>query len=233
MDSAKRLITLAAGAGADAIKFQIFDPDLLVADRSQTISYDVLVDRASGQTETITESLYDLLCRRCLSQREWQDLKAHSDRLGLAFFATVAFQEDIELLARLKCDSIKIASADVNHIPLIRSAARTGMCIQLDTGNATLGEIERAIDVVRQEGNERIIIHQCPSPWRSAQIWWKRRLLKTAQRGALNRSCRSTQAICIGSCRPFATSKWPWARIGAYCTLMNSRNVPRSAGAFI
>jgi N,N'-diacetyllegionaminate synthase len=37
------------------------------------------------------------------------------------------------------------------------------MCIQLDTGNATLGEIESAVDVIRSEGNESIIIHQCPS----------------------------------------------------------------------
>lgn len=37
------------------------------------------------------------------------------------------------------------------------------MCIQLDTGNATIGEIEEAADIVRSEGNENIIIHNCPS----------------------------------------------------------------------
>ncbi|MGD8963852.1 MAG: N-acetylneuraminate synthase family protein, partial [Desulfobacterales bacterium] len=54
-------------------------------------------------------------------------------------------------------------SADVNHWPLIRRAARTGMCIQLDTGNATIGEIEQAVDIIVSEGNENIIIHNCPS----------------------------------------------------------------------
>jgi sialic acid synthase SpsE len=75
----------------------------------------------------------------------------------------VAFEEDIRLLQSLGCDSIKIASADVNQFPLLRQAARTGMCLQLDTGNATLGEVETAVDVIRSEGNENIIIHQCPS----------------------------------------------------------------------
>ncbi len=163
LESAKALVTMAAEAGADAVKFQIFDPDRLVADRKQTFSYDVLVDRETGETETVEESLYEILCRRCLQEDEWLQLKAHSDSLGLAFFGTIGFEEDLDLLVRMRCDSVKIASADVNHIPLIRKAASTGMCLQLDTGNATLGEIETAVDVSCSEGNERIIIHQCPS----------------------------------------------------------------------
>jgi len=163
VESARRLIKLAADAGADAVKFQIFDADRLVADKKLMFSYDVLTDRQSGKTETIQEPLYDILQRRCLTLDEWQDLKAYADSLNLAFFSTVAFEEDVVLLEKLGCDSIKIASADVNHFPLIRLAAKTGMCIQLDTGSATLGEIEAAIDVIRSEGNENIIIHQCPS----------------------------------------------------------------------
>ncbi|MBB5016873.1 sialic acid synthase SpsE [Chitinivorax tropicus] len=161
--SAKRLVELARQAGADAVKFQILDPDRLVADKQLLFSYDVLVDRASGRLETVEEPLYDILCRRSLSHAEWRILKTYCDGLGLAFFATVGFDDEIALLENLNCDSIKIASADVNHFPLIRKAARTGMCLQLDTGNASLGEVEQAIDVIRSEGNENIIIHQCPS----------------------------------------------------------------------
>lgn len=161
--SAKRLVEHAAKSGADAVKFQIFDPDKLVADRLQPFTYEVLVDRDSGAMETVTEPLYDILCRRCLEVDEWRELKAFSDSLGLAFFATVGFPEDIDLLVELGCESIKIASADVNHVPLLRRAADTGLCLQLDTGNASLGEIEAAVDVILARGNERIIIHQCPS----------------------------------------------------------------------
>lgn len=163
LETAKKLVSLAAEAGADAVKFQIIDPDRLVADRKQPFSYEVLVDRESGKTETVTEPLYDILCRRAMNHDEWRALKKHSDSLGLAFFATIGFEEEIKLLESMKCDSIKIASADVNHTPLIRLAAKTGMCIQLDTGKSSLGEIENAIDVCLSEGNENIIIHQCPS----------------------------------------------------------------------
>ncbi len=163
IDSAKRLIKYAAEAGADAVKVQILDPDRLVSDKKQLFSYDVLKDKTTGEMETIEEPLYDILKRRYLENAEWKEVKKYSDNLGMAFFATIGFDDEIDFLVDLQCHSIKIASSDVNHFPLIRRAARTGMCIQLDTGMASIGEIEAAIDVIREENNENIIIHQCPS----------------------------------------------------------------------
>lgn len=161
--SALELVRLAGAAGADAVKFQIIDADRLVADRQQPFSYEVLVDRATGRRETIDEPLYDILKRRELSLEEWHQVKAAADAAGLAFFATVSFFEDLEFLTAVGAHSVKIASSDINHLPLIRAAARTGMNVQLDTGNATLGEVETAVDAILEEGNPSIIIHQCPS----------------------------------------------------------------------
>jgi len=161
--SALELVGQAAAAGADAIKFQIVDADRLVADRQQLFSYDILLDRASGRRETVQEPLYDILKRRELRQDEWRQVKAAADAAGLAFFATVSFFEDLDFLASLGAHSVKIASSDINHLPLIRAAARTGMCIQVDTGNSTLGEVEVAVDAIVAEGNQNIVIHQCPS----------------------------------------------------------------------
>jgi len=163
VESAKRLIQHASTAGADAVKFQILDPDRLISDKTQMFSYSVLLDRESGRTERVEEPLYDILKRRHLTEHDWRELKAFSDSLGMAFFSTVAFNDEIDLLEDLGCHSIKIASADINHLPLIRRAAQTDMCIQLDTGMATLGEIETAVNVICSEGNQSIIIHQCPS----------------------------------------------------------------------
>jgi sialic acid synthase SpsE len=163
VESAKALIDAAANAGADAIKFQIFDPGRLVSDRQLPFCYTRLVDERSGQTEEVTEPLYDILLRRYLKKSEWIEVKAHADAQDLEFFATVGFPEDIALVNELGCQSIKIASADVDHAPLIRDAALTGMSIQLDTGNATLGELENAVDICHAVGNRDVVIHQCPS----------------------------------------------------------------------
>lgn len=163
LESAKRLASLAWQAGADAVKYQVFDPFRLVADPALPFSYEVLADRATGRTEKVTEPLRDILARRRMEREEWRELKHHCDELGILFFATICFHEDVDFLLELGCPSLKIASADVNHLPLIRYAARSGVCIQIDTGAATLGEIETAVDAILAEGNDKIVIHQCPS----------------------------------------------------------------------
>ena len=163
VETAKQLIDIAADAGADAIKFQIFDPERLVADKKQLFSYETLVDRATGKTEKVEESLYEILARRCLDEAGWRAVKAHADSRGLAFFATVGFEEDAAFVRDLGCDSIKVGSSDVNHHPLLQYCAKTGLVMQIDTGNSTFGEIEAAVDVITRAGNDRIIIHQCPS----------------------------------------------------------------------
>jgi N,N'-diacetyllegionaminate synthase len=163
LESAKRLAKHAKEAGANAIKFQVFDPMRLVADPALPFSYEVLVDRDTGAKEAITEPLRDILLRRKMELKEWRELKCYCDDIDLAFFATACFYEDVDFLAEIGCQSIKIASADVNHLPFIRYVAKTGLCIQLDTGMASLGEIELAVDAIRAEGNENIIIHHCPT----------------------------------------------------------------------
>ena len=126
-------------------------------------SYEILIDRETGQRQTVEEPLYDILCRRVLTFEEYGRLKALADSLDLAFFTTVMFDEDIDLAVKLGFDSLKIASADLNHLPFIRKAAQTGLSVQLDTGNGTIGEVEQAVEIVRREGNEKIVIHHCPS----------------------------------------------------------------------
>ena len=164
LDSAKRLIQYAHQAGADAVKFQIFNPDRLVSNKQQMYSYEILINKEKGETETISEPLYDIFVRRHLADSQWIELKEYADSLGLAFFATVGDEEGLNLVTSMKCQSIKIASADVNHHPFLKKVAKTGLCIQLDTGNSTLGEIESAVDLIRNYGgHNNIVIHNCPT----------------------------------------------------------------------
>jgi N,N'-diacetyllegionaminate synthase len=163
LESAIRLCRAAAKSCANAVKFQILDPDRLIADRKVMFRYDVLCDKRTGRVETVEEPLYDILSRRALSKEQWRTVKQICDELDLLFFATIGFPDEIDLLHSIGCPSIKIASGDLNHFPLIRRAAKLGLSIQIDTGSSSLGEVEAAVDVIQSEGNSNIIIHHCPS----------------------------------------------------------------------
>ncbi|MCK5099443.1 MAG: N-acetylneuraminate synthase family protein, partial [Desulfobacteraceae bacterium] len=163
LESAKELVKYSVEAGADGIKFQVLDPDRLVPDRSQPFVYESLVNLETGERKQVTEPLYDILKRRYLTFDQWRELKAFCDDLGIIFFSTATFEEEVNFLKDLGADTLKICSGDINHLPFIRYCAKTGMSIQLDTGNATIGEVEKAYEEVLKTGNKRVIIHNCPS----------------------------------------------------------------------
>jgi N,N'-diacetyllegionaminate synthase len=163
LESAMRLSLNAKKAGANAIKFQILNSTHLVADPLLEFTYEVLEDIKTEKRRTVTEPLRDILVRRDMSRDEWSKLKKYCDSIDLEFFATACFKEDVDFLIKLGCKSIKIASSDINHISFIRYVAKTGVCIQLDTGGSTLTEMQVAVDAIRSEGNNNIIIHHCPS----------------------------------------------------------------------
>ncbi len=162
-ESAKNLIKMAKKAGADAIKFQMFDTNRLISNKTQKFQYEILINKKKNKFKKINESLYKIFKRRELKKKQWAQLAKLCRKLNIGFFATCGFSDEIKFLKKIGCDSIKIASADVNHIPLIKEAARTNLCIQLDTGMSTLDEIKNASKVLKKNGCKKMIIHHCPS----------------------------------------------------------------------
>ena len=73
------------------------------------------------------------------------------------------FDEEGLSAKKMKCNSIKIASSDINYHQLISKAAKTKFSIQIDTGNSTIEEIEQTIKIIKKQNNDKIIIHYCPT----------------------------------------------------------------------
>lgn len=161
--SALALVEEAAKSGADAIKFQIFDPDELISDKNQLFNYSILINKQTNELKEVSESLYDIFCRRQLTPTEWKRVKEKADELSLLFFATAGSIKDINLLVELNCHSVKIASSDINHLPLLQAAAKSKMVVQIDTGSSDINEIKDAVEFLENNECRQIIIHQCPS----------------------------------------------------------------------
>ncbi len=151
---AKRLIEVAAAAGADAVKFQTFLADQIVADTPVRARY---LDAILPPDKTMTE-----LFRELELPREWHaELKGYAESCGLDFLSTPFDHEAVDLLDGLGVKAFKVATYELWHLPLIRDIASRGKPIICSTGMAHIGEVQAAVDAVRSTGNEQLILLHC------------------------------------------------------------------------
>jgi sialic acid synthase SpsE len=154
--TARRLIEVAAEAGADAVKFQTYTAEGLYSRRTPEIQYlkekGLLADQ---------ESVWDLI-KRVEMPWEWHaELARHSAECGITFFSTPFEEAAVDALEAVGVPAYKIASYEVNHLPLIERVARTGKPVLISTGMASLGDIERALDTAAAAGARELLVMHC------------------------------------------------------------------------
>lgn len=142
LDMAKKLIEVAAQAGADAVKFQTFKADKLVSRAAPKAEYQT-------RTTGAGESQHAMIRRLELDERAHETLVEHCKACGIEFLSTPFDLESVELLAnRFALPCIKIPSGEITNAPLLLKIAQTGKRVILSTGMSTLGEIEDALGVL-------------------------------------------------------------------------------------
>ncbi len=81
------------------------------------------------------------------------------------FLSSVFSPREVCLLDRLGVPAFKVASMDVNHLPLLACVASRHKPVLLSTGMATLGDIERALTVLREDGAGPVALLHCVSSY--------------------------------------------------------------------
>ncbi len=154
--TAFRLIEVAAAARADAVKFQTYTAEGLYSRRTPDIKY--LKDKGLvGNDELVWE-----LIKRVEIPWEWHaDLARHAAEHGITFFSTPFEEAAVDALEEVDVPAYKIASYEVNHLPLIERVARTGKPMLISTGMASLGDIERALDTAAAAGAHDLLVMHC------------------------------------------------------------------------
>lgn len=148
IDIAKRLIEVAAEAGADLVKFQTFSADQLVTSSAKKADYQY-------QTTDVGETQRAMLKKLELTREMHEVLVAHCRQHGITFFSTGFDTQSINFLVELGIDRIKIPSGEITNLPYLRHIGGLGLPVILSTGMATLGEIESALDVLEVAGTLR------------------------------------------------------------------------------
>ncbi|TLM78030.1 MAG: N-acetylneuraminate synthase [Actinobacteria bacterium] len=155
MDRAIALIDTAAAGGASAIKFQTYTAEE-ISTKTAPRYWDPKLDTDGGGSQ------YDMFKKvDHLPKSAYAEMKAHAAGLGIAFSSSPFGMESARFLISLDVDFFKIASAELIYHDMIRVCAETGKPLIMSTGTATIGEIEEAIQVCLDAGNDRIALQHC------------------------------------------------------------------------
>lgn len=157
-DIALKLIEEAKAAGADAVKFQTLKPDTI------TLNADTEYFKIKG-TAWDGKTLYDLY-KEAYTPWEWfPELKDKAEQEGLMFFSTPFSEEAVDFLEDLKVPAYKVASFEINHIPMLKKIASKKKPIMFSTGLATTEDIQLAIDTIKAQRNDDIVVLKCTSAY--------------------------------------------------------------------
>ena len=154
LEVAKRLIDVAAEAGADAVKFQTYSGERIYSSKTPKFEY----------LAPITDKPPAELLEEISLHREWQrELAEHASSRGIQWFSSPFDLEAVAELDALDVPALKIASFEIGDLPLIEAAARTGRPLLVSTGMAVMGEIEDALGAAEAGGGSALGLMQCTS----------------------------------------------------------------------
>lgn len=172
VELAHQMIDMAADSGADAIKFQTFQADLLASPAAEKAAYQSALTDAG-------ESQRDMLRRLELKASDFFDLKAHCERRGIIFLSTPFEDESVGVLDRLGVAAFKIPSGEVTNLPLLRLIAGKGRPIILSTGMADLAEVKAAVEAIQAVAPVPLALLQCTSLYPAEPAQCNLRAMKT------------------------------------------------------
>lgn len=158
-DRAVAIMQAAKDAGADAVKIQTYTAD------SITLNCDDPCFQITQGTLWDGTTLYKLY-ETAYTPWEWQPkLKKIAEEMGLEFFSSPFDLTSVDFLEEMDVPAYKIASFEINDIPMIKKIARLGKPIIFATGIAHLSDIELAMETCRKEGNDKVILLKCTSAY--------------------------------------------------------------------
>ena len=143
---AKKLVSAAAKAGADYVKFQTFKADKLVSKNAKKAAYQ---ERNINDGD---DSQYAML-KQLEMPEEWHSkLIQYSTDMGIQFISTGFDQESIDFLDQLGLPFFKIPSGEITNKPYLLRIASKRKPVILSTGMANMEEIKAALDVLCENG---------------------------------------------------------------------------------
>jgi N,N'-diacetyllegionaminate synthase len=148
IDLAKKLIDVAAAAGADLVKFQTFNAGRVVTESAPKADYQKL----AGDNN---ESQQLMLRKLELTEVMHRELIAHCALRSIGFLSTGFDIESIDMLVSFGQELFKIPSGEITNLPYLRHIGKLEKEVILSTGMSSMDEIEGAINALEKSGTPR------------------------------------------------------------------------------
>lgn len=172
LEQAKKLIDAAAEAGADAVKFQLFRAAKIYPPNAGKIPM--------PQGKKL--DLYEFFKQVELPFKWLPILKKYSENKGLAFIVTPFDEKAVDELEKAGIGAYKIASPELNHLPLLKHIAEKQKPIIASTGLCKLRDIDEAVDIINSQGNDRVILLHCVTGYPAKPEEYNLRVIGTLTR---------------------------------------------------
>lgn len=153
LDTAKRLIDVAALTGCDAVKFQKRTPELCVP-------YDQW--HIERETPWGRMTYIDYRHRMEFTLEQYADIDRYCREKGILWMASCWDEESVDFIEQFDVPAYKAASASLTDIGLLRKMKATGKPLIISTGMSTMEEIETAVQAL---GHENLLIAHATSTY--------------------------------------------------------------------
>jgi N,N'-diacetyllegionaminate synthase len=169
MDLAKKLIDAAVEAKVDAVKFQTFVSNNVISKYAEKAEY-------QKTTTAGNESQLDMVKKLELSFADFVELKKYCESKSIMFLSTPFDMESIEFLEKLEMGLWKVPSGEITNLPYLQKIGSYNEEVIFSTGMSTLGDIEKAFDILVSSGTSRenITILHCnteyPTPMHDVNL---------------------------------------------------------------
>jgi len=150
-DIAKQMVDEAAATGVDGVKFQKRDMEALLTREGRAAPYSGC--NSFGPTYGEHRNALEL------SIEQMAELKEYSEAQGLVFFASAWDDPSLKQILDMDVDLLKICSADLVNVPLVRKYAASKVPIILSTGMSSLEDIDVALAEIRSYHDDIVLLH--------------------------------------------------------------------------
>ena len=156
----KRLVKSAKKNGADLIKIQTYTAETITINSKKK---DFLIKKNNSWSKN--KYLWNLYKKAETSKSLTSKIFNYSRSIGIDVFSSPFDIDAVNFLEKLRCPAYKIASPEINHIPLIERVAETKKPVILSLGLSNINDIDLAIKTIRKKGNSKIVLLKCVSSY--------------------------------------------------------------------